>query len=152
MEPMETDRRAPARYEPGEGCVTQVVRIPVRIVVLVLVIPVRLVWDALTAAGRAVDRSVLRPLGRGLARLWHTVVVRPVAWAWRTLVVVPVAWTWRTLVVLPLGWIWRTLVVAPLVWLWRAVLAPAGRGPAGRWPGWCGICSCSPRSGCTPRC
>ncbi|WP_336049058.1 hypothetical protein [Streptomyces sp. CA2R101] len=123
MEPTDNERRVPARYAPGEGCVTQVVRIPVRIVVLVLVVPVRLVWDALTAAGRAVDRSVLRPLGRGLARLW------------RTLVVVPLAWAWRTLVVLPLGWTWRTLIVAPLGWLWRAVLAPAGRG-TGRAVAW----------------
>ncbi|MGW7490072.1 hypothetical protein [Streptomyces sp. NPDC054786] len=128
MEPTDKDRRVPARYEPGEGCVTMVVRLPLRIVVLVLLVPVRLVWDALTAAGRALQRSVLRPLGRGLAWLWRTLVAVPAAWAWRTLIVIPVAWAWRTLVVLPIGWIWRTLVVAPLVWLWRAVLAPAGRG------------------------
>src|SRR4051812_45972052 len=111
----------PARYErpePGEGCVTTVVRIPVRIVVLVLVVPVRLLWDALTVAAKALDRTVLRPLGRGLA------------WLWRTFVVIPLAWAWRPLVVSPVAWLWRTLVVAPLVWLWRYVLAPLGRGIA----------------------
>ncbi|MFE0375973.1 hypothetical protein ACFW1M_10355 [Streptomyces inhibens] len=118
MEPTDQGREVPARYEPGEGCVTTVVRLPVRIVVLVLVVPVRLVWDALAAAGRAVDRTVLRPLGRALA------------WLWRTLVVIPVAWAWRTLVVIPLAWTWRTLIVAPLAGLWRYVLAPAGRGIA----------------------
>lgn len=115
MEPNGSDR-GPARYEPGEGCVTRLVRVPVRIVVLVLVVPVRLVWDVLTAVGRAVHRAVLRPLGRGLARLWHTLVVRPLAWAWPTLVVTPLAW------------LWRTLIVAPAARLWRWVLAPVGRG------------------------
>lgn len=62
MEPMDDDRRVPARYEPGEGCLTTAVRLPIRIVVLVLVMPVRLVWDALTALGRAVHRTALRPL------------------------------------------------------------------------------------------
>ncbi|MFI7095265.1 hypothetical protein [Streptomyces lydicus] len=111
----------PARYahrEPGEGCLTTVVRFPVRVVVLILVVPVRLLWDALAAAARAVDRTVLRPLGRGLALLWRTLVLRPVAW------------TWRTLVVLPLAWVWRTLVVAPLALMWRHVLTPLGRGLA----------------------
>ncbi|WP_329394488.1 hypothetical protein OHA45_13505 [Streptomyces lydicus] len=111
----------PARYvhrEPGEGCLTTAVRLPVRVVVLILVVPVRLLWDALATAARAVDRTVLRPLGRGLALLWRTLVLRPVAW------------TWRTLVVLPLAWVWRTLVVAPLALVWRHVLAPLGRGLA----------------------
>ncbi|MFD8324670.1 hypothetical protein [Streptomyces lydicus] len=111
----------PARYvhrEPGEGCLATAVRFPVRVVVLILVVPVRLLWDALATAARAVDRTVLRPLGRGLALLWRTLVLRPVAW------------TWRTLVVLPLAWVWRTLVVAPLALAWRHVLAPLGRGLA----------------------
>ncbi|MFF8897449.1 hypothetical protein ACF082_08180 [Streptomyces lydicus] len=111
----------PARYahrEPGEGCLTTAVRLPVRVVVLILVVPVRLLWDALATAARAVDRTVLRPLGRGLALLWRTLVLRPVAW------------TWRTLVVLPLAWVWRTLVVAPLALVRRHVLAPLGRGLA----------------------
>ncbi|MFH9866246.1 hypothetical protein ACH4NT_09185 [Streptomyces lydicus] len=111
----------PARYahrEPGEGCLTTAVRFPVRVVVLILVVPVRLLWDGLTTAARAVDRTVLRPLGRGLALLWRTLVLRPVAW------------TWRTLVVLPLAWVWRTLVVAPLALVGRHVLTPLGRGLA----------------------
>ena len=56
------------------------VRLPVRIVVLVLVVPVRLVWDALVVCAKAVDRTVLRPFGRGLAWLWRTLVVAPLAW------------------------------------------------------------------------
>ena len=84
MEPMDKDRRVPDRYEPGEGCLTTAVRLPVRIVVLVLVMPVRLVWDAPVAPGRAVHRTVLVPLRRGLALLWHTPRAPPWLWSgWR---------------------------------------------------------------------
>ncbi|MFE1175909.1 hypothetical protein ACFW5B_26505, partial [Streptomyces sp. NPDC058773] len=114
---MDKDRRVPDRYEPGEGCLTTAVRIPVRIVVLVLVVPVRLVWDALAALGRALHRTVLRPFGRGLAWLWHTLVVLPVAWAWRTLVVAPLRFL-RQYVLTPLGrgiaWLLRGLGVGLL--------------------------------------
>ncbi|MCF3142416.1 hypothetical protein [Streptomyces platensis] len=144
MEPMEKDRRVPERYEPGEGCLTTAVRLPVRIVVLVLVVPVRLVWDAVAALGRAVHRTALRPLGRGLAWLWHTLVVIPVAWTWRTLVVAPLGWLWRS-VLTPVGrgiawlgrglgvglvWLAKALFVWPWVALWRYVVAPVGRGVA----------------------
>ncbi|MFI1499555.1 hypothetical protein [Streptomyces platensis] len=141
---MDKNRRVPERDEPGEGCLTTAVRLPVRIVVLVLVVPVRLVWDALAALGRAVHRTALRPLGRGLARLWHTLVVIPVAWTWRTLVVAPLGWFWRS-VLTPVGrgvawlvrglgvgllWLGKALFVWPWVALWRYVLAPVGRGIA----------------------
>ncbi|MFI2190697.1 hypothetical protein [Streptomyces sioyaensis] len=136
MEPTGSER-GPAPYEPGEGCVTAVVRVPVRIVVLVLVVPVRLVWDVLTAAGRAVHRTALRPLGRGLAWLWHTLVVAPLRWLWRTLVVAPAAWLWRW-VLAPAGRgfgaavvrLVRYLIVVPARWVQAYVLAPLGRGLA----------------------
>ncbi|MEV6566841.1 hypothetical protein [Streptomyces kronopolitis] len=131
------DDRRPARYAPGEGWVTVLVRVPVRIVVLVLVVPVRLVWDVLTAAGRAVHRTALRPLGRGLARLGRALIVRPLAWTWRTLVVIPLTWLWRR-VLAPVGrgigaavvWLLRGLLVVPARWLYRYVLGPLGRGAA----------------------
>ncbi|GFE16965.1 hypothetical protein Sgleb_50120 [Streptomyces glebosus] len=144
MEPVDKNRRVPERYEPGEGCLTTAVRLPVRIVVLVLVVPVRLVWDALAALGRAVHRTALRPLGRGLAWLWHTLVVIPVAWTWRTLVVAPLGWFWRS-VLTPVGrgiawlmrglgvglvWLGKALFVWPWVALWRYVVAPVGWGVA----------------------
>ncbi|MEU9115506.1 hypothetical protein AB0D04_27910 [Streptomyces sp. NPDC048483] len=117
MEPTDGDR-APAAYEPGEGCLTTAVRLPVRIVVLVLVVPVRLVWDALVACAKAVDRMALRPLGRALA------------WLGRHLVVIPAGWIWRTLVVAPVAWLVRCLVVVPAQWLYAYVLMPVGRGIA----------------------
>ncbi|MFG2191618.1 hypothetical protein [Streptomyces sp. NPDC048639] len=105
--------RLPDRAAPAEGCLTVAIRMPVRIIALIVVVPVRLVWDALVACGKALERTVLRPLGRALAWLWRTLVVAPchavgraLAWMWRTLIVVPftaigraLAWTGRTLVV-----------------------------------------------------
>ena len=141
---LDKDRREPTRYEPGEGCLTTMVRLPVRIVVLVLVVPVRLVWDALVVCAKAVDRTVLRPFGRGMTWLWRTLVVAPLAWLWRYLVVVPAGWFWRG-VLAPVGralawlarglglvlvWCGKALFVWPWVALWRYVLAPVGRGVA----------------------
>lgn len=51
-------------YEP-DTALSWLLRIPVRIVVLVP--PVRMVWDLLAAGWHAFDRTLLRPLGRGLA-------------------------------------------------------------------------------------
>ncbi|WP_039946303.1 hypothetical protein [Streptomyces sp. NRRL S-118] len=134
---MDLEKRNEA-YEGGEGCLTTVIRIPVRIVVLLVVIPVRMVWDVLTACGRAIDRVLLRPLGRALEWVWDTLLVpvgRALAWLVSGLVtygiVVPCQWLYRR-VLTPLGrgiaWLVRTLVVTPLVWFCRTVLAPVGRG------------------------
>ncbi|KPC94131.1 hypothetical protein ADL27_15775 [Streptomyces sp. NRRL F-6602] len=114
-------------HEP-EGCLTVAVRLPVRVVMFVLVLPVRLVWDGLVAAGRAFRRGVLGPVGRALS------------WLGRVLLVSPARWTWHRLVV-PLGRglavVFRWTVTALFVWpwaaLWRYVLLPVGRGA-----GWLG--------------
>ncbi|QEV15633.1 hypothetical protein CP974_09445 [Streptomyces fradiae ATCC 10745 = DSM 40063] len=133
---MEPEMR-PARREP-EGCLVAAVRLPVRIVVLVVVVPVRMLWDLLALCARTLHRTVLRPLGRCL-------LVIPFTWLWRAvltplgrgagrlvqyLVVAPAVWGWRYLVVAPARWLWRYLVVAPARWLWRSVLVPVGRGLA----------------------
>lgn len=148
--------QAPVHYEGGDGCLTTLVRIPVRIVVLVLVLPVRMVWDALAAGARAADRILLRPLGRALAWLFEVLVAVPARWLWRSVltplghglrwlaaavfvwpwvalwryVAVPV---WRYGIVVPLEWLYaRVLTPAGhgLRWVWRALLLPAGRGVA----------------------
>ncbi|MFH9609059.1 hypothetical protein [Streptomyces sp. NPDC017448] len=67
--------QAPRRYEPGEGALTTLIRFPVRIVVLVLVLPVRMVGDALTALRHGADRVLPRPLGRVLLWLGETLVL-----------------------------------------------------------------------------
>ncbi|WP_405799533.1 hypothetical protein [Streptomyces sp. NBC_01506] len=123
----------PQRYEPGEGCLTTAVRIPVRIVVLVLVVPVRMVWDLLAAGARALQRSVLRPVGRGVALacswLYETLLTpigRALGWLGKALFVWPWVALWRYVVV-PVA---RYGFVVPVVWLYARVLTPVGHGIA----------------------
>jgi hypothetical protein len=104
-----------------EGCLAVAIRIPVRIVVLVLVVPVRMVWDALVVAGRFLNDVVFRPAGRALLWLGRAVFVWPFVGLWRY-VVVPVGKA--------LGWLGNVLVVVPLVWLYRYVLTPVGHAIA----------------------
>ncbi|MEU6080828.1 hypothetical protein [Streptomyces sp. NPDC047108] len=141
----------PDRAAPAEGCLTVAIRMPVRIIALIVVVPVRLVWDALVVCGKALERTVLRPLARALGWLWRTLVVAPftalgrgLAWTGRTLVVTPLVRLWRQ-VLAPAGrglgvglvWLGRALLVVPWVALHRYVLAPAGRaiGTALLWLG-----------------
>ncbi|MFF0728130.1 hypothetical protein [Streptomyces sp. NPDC004134] len=137
--------KAPGGDAAGGGCLAA----PVRWVVLILVVPVRAVWDVLVAAlkglGTALGwlaerlvarpavwlyRRVLTPLGRGVAWVWRWVVVAPVAWVWRWLVVAPAAWLYANLMT-PAGhglrWLLHHLVVVPAIALHRYVLRPAGR-------------------------
>jgi hypothetical protein len=93
----------------------------VRIVVLVLVVPVRMVWDALVVGGRFLRDTVLRPLGRALAWVAWAVFVWPWVAVWRY-VVVPVGKA--------LGWLGHVLLVVPAVWLYRTVLTPLGHAIA----------------------
>ncbi|MFI2311964.1 hypothetical protein AMK17_14940 [Streptomyces sp. CB00072] len=136
--------QAPQGYEPGESILTTLIRIPVRIVVVVLVLPVRMAWDALTALWHAADRVLLRPLGRALAWLLDTLVLTPLTWLY-TWVLTPLgkAASWLAVALLLRPWIglWRYVVVpvarygiaAPAVWLYGAVLTPLGHGL--RWIG-----------------
>lgn len=136
--------QAPQGYEPGEGILTTLIRIPVRIVVVVLALPVRMAWDALTALWHAADRVLLRPLGRALAWLLDTLVLTPLTWLY-TWVLTPLgkAASWLAFALLIRPWIglWRYVVVpvarygiaAPAVWLYGAVLTPLGHGL--RWIG-----------------
>lgn len=97
-----------------EGCLAVAIRVPVRIVVLVLVVPVRMVWDALVAGGRFLHRTVLRPLARAVF-VWPW----PVLWRY---VIVPLAKA--------LGWLGHVLLVVPLDRLYRYVLTPVGHALA----------------------
>ncbi|MFF1505995.1 hypothetical protein [Streptomyces sp. NPDC058326] len=136
---MDLEKTAPRPPEP-EGCLTTAIRIPVRIVVLVVVVPVRLVWDALTLGGAFLGRVLLRPLGRAWAWLRRAVFAplgRAVA---RTAELLGLAVWWLLRAVLYWPWraLWRHvavplavhLIVNPAVWLHRTVLAPLGRALA----------------------
>ncbi|GAB2744050.1 hypothetical protein [Streptomyces bullii] len=116
------EQAAPVVRQPSpEGCLTVAIRIPVRIVVLVLVVPVRMVWDALVVAGRFLNATVLGPLGRALLWLGRAVFLWPFVGLWRY-------------VLLPVGkglaWLGNVLVVIPAVWVHRYLLTPVGHGLA----------------------
>ncbi|MFK4110528.1 hypothetical protein [Streptomyces sp. NPDC002176] len=128
------DLDKPPAPQPPEGCLVVAVRLPVRIVVLVLVVPVRLVWDALAVAGRYLHATLLRPLGRALLWVGRALFVWPFVALWRW-VLVPVGKALR--------WLGHVLVVVPLCWAYVHLLAPLGRGvyayllaPVGRGLAW----------------
>ena len=135
---MDLEKQPAPQAPPPEGCLTVAIRIPVRIVVLVLVVPVRIVWDAFVVVGRFLRDSVLRPLWRALVvwpcvALWRYVVVplaKAVGWLAKVLVVIPLVWLYRY-VLTPVGhgiaWLARG-IVAGLVWLYARVLTPIGHG------------------------
>ncbi|MFF4014291.1 hypothetical protein [Streptomyces sp. NPDC001843] len=91
--------------ERAEGCLVVALRIPLRIVVLVLVVPVRMAWDALAATGRFLWRYGLAPVGRAIGRLLYGLFVVPLGWLYRYLLA-------------PLG--------HALVWVYARVLTPVG--------------------------
>ncbi|MEV0688736.1 hypothetical protein [Streptomyces sp. NPDC050388] len=118
----------------GEGCLVTAVRLPVRIVVFVLVLPVRMAWDGCVAAVRWLDRAVFRPLGRALWWVGRAVFVWPLVGLWRY-GLVPLgkvlARLGNLVVVVPAGWLYRYVLVPlghALVWLYGRVLAPFGHG------------------------
>ncbi|MYX13670.1 hypothetical protein GTY67_09560 [Streptomyces sp. SID8374] len=128
------------RYEP-DTALTRLIRIPVRIVVLVVVLPVRMVWDLLAAGWHAFDRTLLRPLGRGLAWLADTLLLTPLAWLFtKVLTPLALAVTWLATAVFIWPWIglWRYVVVpvakygvaVPVGWLYANLLTPLGHGAA----------------------
>lgn len=118
-----------------DGCLVAVIRVPVRIVAFVVVLPLRLLWDALTWIARTAGRYVLLPPLRALnwllTALWRYVLA-PVG---RVLVVAPAVRLWRY-VLRPVlygigavfGLLARWLVVRPLAALWEYVLRPLVRG------------------------
>lgn len=121
----------------GEGCLVTAVRLPVRIVVFVLVLPVRMVWDGCVAAVRWLDRAVFRPLGRALWWVGRAVFVWPLVGLWRYGLVPlgkALARLGTLVVVVPAGWLYRYVLVPlghALVWLYGRVLTPFGHGVMG---------------------
>ncbi|MFD9412308.1 hypothetical protein ACFWBN_35620 [Streptomyces sp. NPDC059989] len=105
----------PHHVPQGEGCLVEAVRIPVKIVAVLIVLPVRVVWDLLAALGRGLARYVLVPL-------WTYVlepVARAVGWVVATLLKLVFVWPWTGL--------WRYLLLPVGSWLYAYLLAPLGR-------------------------
>lgn len=128
----------------ADGCLAVAIRIPVRIIAVIVVLPLRLLWDALCALDRGIV-TVLRAIGRyvfapplrwlriALAALWRYVL----APAGRVLLVVPARWLWRTVlrpvleaVAYAVAFVVRCVLVWPLLKLGQYVLAPVGRALA----------------------
>ncbi|CAM5439111.1 hypothetical protein SAVIM338S_02606 [Streptomyces avidinii] len=143
---MELDESRRPRGD-GDGCLVGVVRIPVKIVAVLLVLPLRVVWDLLVAAARTLNRTVLGPLWehalrpalRGLGLVAGILMKAVFYWPWAGLwrfVVVPVAQA--------VGWLGRSLlayVLRPvgqgIGWVGRGVYAYVLR-PVGQGIGWVG--------------
>ncbi|MBO4208631.1 hypothetical protein [Micromonospora echinofusca] len=127
-----TRRAGPPPADQSSG-LSPLIAVPARAVALLVVVPVRLAWAAVMAVGGAVDRYLLRPVGRFLHRYllrpvgWflHRVVWLPLAWLFRHLLWVPAVWLLRYLVWIPLTWVVRYLIWVPLDRLAR-LLAPLG--------------------------
>ncbi|HXA61041.1 MAG TPA: hypothetical protein VNW94_17920, partial [Streptosporangiaceae bacterium] len=98
------------------GCISW----PFRLIALVIVVPVRLLWEALAVIGRFLRRYLLAPLGRVITVL----ILRPGAWLITTLVVIPLRWLVVTFMIVPGAWIYRRVVAPAGRWLWRWVLRP----------------------------
>ncbi|MGP3772146.1 hypothetical protein ACTWJ8_15050 [Streptomyces sp. SDT5-1] len=101
-----------------EGCLVAAIRLPLRIVMVVVVVPLRLVWDALAAVGRFLGRWLLLPFARAIGWVLYGLLVWPILMLWRY-VLAPIG---RALL-----WLGRVLLVVPAVWLYVHVLAPVGR-------------------------
>jgi hypothetical protein len=108
---------------------------------LIIVVPVRLLWELLSAIGRFTGAYVLRPIGR----LLYTLLVRPLRWTLRVFVLLPLRWVAERLLV-PLGRLILRYVLRPagiaLAWVVAIAWIPvafaarwAGRGLAVLWRG-----------------
>jgi hypothetical protein len=143
-------RTEPVAERRDEGCLVAAVRLPVRLVALVVVLPLRMLWDLVAVAGRFVRTALLAPLWRGFARavsrLGRVLLVTPARWLYRW-VLAPAGrgagWVlrgaWWVLAGIGRGvatavvWLVRWLLVAPAVLLYGWVLTPVGH--ALRWLG-----------------
>lgn len=104
---------------------------------LIVVVPLRLLWELLALIKRAVRDRILRPIGW----LLYQGVVRPVGWLVRVLIVIPLRWIGRVILaslaravqrylLRPIGWLlgWCVaLILLPFVyagqWIGRGLLA-----------------------------
>lgn len=113
------------------GCIT--------VPAMIIVVPIRLLWELLALIGRLVGRYVLRPLGW----LVYHGLIRPVAWLVRVLVIIPLRWVAETILA-PLGRAVYRYLLRPvgraLAWCLAIVLLPfayaahwIGRGLAALW-------------------
>ncbi|MBW5480664.1 hypothetical protein [Streptomyces bambusae] len=124
-----------------EGWLVRAVRFPVKVVAVLVVLPVRALWELLAACGRFLGRYVLGPLCTYVlvpllkavfvwpwVALWRYVVV-PVGRFLYRFVVVPLAYVFGPLA-LAVAWLDQALTLVLIVWPWtvvyRGLLRPVG--------------------------
>ncbi len=106
----------------------------VAIPVLIVVVPLRILWEVLCAAGRFAAAYVLRPIALAL---YHA-LLRPLAWllyrlwkgtSWVSRVLARALW-WllKVFVLIPLWWVTKMILVPVARFLWWYLLRPLGRG------------------------
>jgi hypothetical protein len=94
------------------------------VIAVLIVVPLRLLWEAVAAIGRFLNAFVLRPIGW----LCTTLILTPLRWLFMTLVVAPLRWLLLWLVVRPASLLYRAVIVPVCRALYRYLLAPIGRG------------------------
>ncbi|MEV6686495.1 hypothetical protein AB0N28_14300 [Streptomyces sp. NPDC051130] len=126
----------------GGGCLV----VPVKIVAVLVVLPVRVVWELLAGAARALDRYLLGPLYtyvlgpvlRGLGRVVSFLLKLVFVWPWTALwryLLGPLVRALYAYLIAPLASALYRYLLRPLglaAWwaadlLWRYVLVPASR-------------------------
>ncbi|MFD7628203.1 hypothetical protein ACFV7Q_19550 [Streptomyces sp. NPDC059851] len=141
---MELDKRPSGQ---SEGCLVGVLRIPAKVVAVLIVLPLRVVWDLLAAFGRAAHRHVLGPLWthalepllRGLGWVLTVLLKLVFVWPWVGLwryVLAPVGRALYAYLLSPVGRVTYRYLLRPIglgiAWAcdltWRHVLVPLGRG------------------------
>lgn len=136
------DEGLPGPQGQGDGCVVVAIRLPVQIIAVAIMLPLRLLWELLRPVGRGL-RSVGRCLLAVGRLLWHYLIARPLVLLWRyvlaplgrVLIVIPARRLGRcvlrpvlTAVGRTLAFLFHHLVVRPGPLLWRYVLVPVWRG------------------------
>lgn len=100
--------------------------------VLIIVVPIRLLWELLSAIARFTGAYVLRPIGR----LLYTLLVRPLRWTLRVFVLAPLRWV-AVRLLMPLGRLVLRYLLRPvgiaLAWVVSIALIPVAF--AARWLG-----------------
>jgi len=136
----------PPSPPPTPPPVHPLVRWPARVVAVLVVLPLRALWDSFGACAGLVERFWDHWVARPWVAFWRAVgrLLGPVG----RLLLVPLRWLHRRLVrpaAALLERLWQVLVLTPTLWLWRLVTATLGRrllAPLGRALGrcwrWCG--------------
>ncbi|MFI1018862.1 hypothetical protein [Streptomyces sp. NPDC020965] len=132
---MNATEHRPRRAEPDESRLYAVIHWPARIIAVIVVVPLRLLWELLKLIGEGIRilcwTWFLRPILKGLKILLWDWFLRPVLTFVARYLLVPIgnaiAWVVKRLLRPPFVFLMRYLLIKPGALLYRYVLAPVGR-------------------------